>query len=103
MPMDKRLMPACLKSAKRFSSTVPGLASKVISINGEKVKRAEIAVNNFSMACAENKLGVPPPKKILIILRPQMLGNCISGLRIKVSMYKSSGMVEGALWELKSQ
>ena len=59
-----------------------------------------------SIDSAENKLGVPPPKNTLLILRPQTLGVASSKSAIKASTYALSG-ISPFLWrlscELKSQ
>ena len=62
-PNDRRLMPAALKSVNLSCSKVPGLASSVISASGDSGTRARTAARMRSMASAENRLGVPPPKK----------------------------------------
>ena len=48
------------------------------------------------MPLADNKLGVPPPIKILEIFRPQIIGNDNSRSRRKTSRYSFSGSVECA-------
>ena len=53
-------------AAANFSASMdPGLASMVISASGSKFIRARIAQSNSSMPVGDNKLGVPPPIKIL--------------------------------------
>ena len=63
-------MPAARYSAKRPRSTVPGLASSVISASAAKC-RARGAPRRAHARCAsaENRLGVPPPRNTLSIRR----------------------------------
>ena len=74
MPSESRLTPAARKAANFSASAVPGLASSVISTSCASGRRARMAVRMASMACPENRLGVPPPKKRLTGLRPAMYG-----------------------------
>ena len=64
MPIEIRFTPAWVYPKKRSASTVPGLASSVISISGKKGIRCLISLNRKAIPCAENRLGVPPPMKI---------------------------------------
>ena len=85
-PTDSRVTPALRKALKRSFSNVPGLASRVISQSASSRRRARMSASNRSMAAGENRLGVPPPMKMLCTLRPQMSGNEASRSAIKASM-----------------
>jgi hypothetical protein len=69
MPIDNRLIPACLYWENFSCSKVPGLASSVISQLLYKFKYFLIWFKIRSILSALNKLGVPPPKKMLLIGR----------------------------------
>ena len=69
-PNESRLIPAPLKSENFRCSNVPGLASSVISASGASGTRARTAARMRSIALAENRLGVPPPKKTVSTRRP---------------------------------
>ena len=62
---DKRLIPMARKSANFSNSNVPGFASSVISIFSVNVNCVSMPRSKSSSARAENKLGVPPPIKIV--------------------------------------
>ena len=49
-------------------SIVPGFASSVISVS-DKLKFLWMALINFSNSLGEIRLGVPPPKKIDVMIR----------------------------------
>ena len=68
--MESRLTPASRKPRNFACSKVPGLASRVISASGSTVRSVRAAVRMRSMACAEKRLGVPPPTKIACTRRP---------------------------------
>ncbi|MNF03327.1 hypothetical protein D3C81_1608780 [compost metagenome] len=55
------------------------------------------------MALAENRLGVPPPKKIEVSLRPCTCARSACRSASSAATYSSSGSSGPAAWELKSQ
>ena len=74
-PIDRRFTPACANARKRSFSNVPGLASIVISqsaASGSSMRRSD---SRRAMPSGENSDGVPPPMKIVWIVRPQTMGS----------------------------
>ena len=103
-PTDSRLTPASLKPAKRSTSKVPGLASRVTSISGKHTNCWRMPCNSCLMASAENKLGVPPPIKILCKGRSCAQTCSMAKSAKSFSIYACSGTDSApTAWELKSQ
>ena len=50
----------------------------VISQSASMRRRARMAASSRSMAAGENRLGVPPPMKMLCTVRPQISGSALS-------------------------
>ena len=71
--METRLTPAAAKPAKRLRSTAAGLASSVISASRSRVQTAATAATIALTVSGGIRLGVPPPKKILVIRRAPIL------------------------------
>ncbi|MPN49155.1 hypothetical protein SDC9_196769 [bioreactor metagenome] len=103
MPSDSRLTPAARKPANLPASTVPGLASSVISASGDNIASARKAPISSSMAPGDSRLGVPPPKNTVCTGRPQISGSADCRSAISASTYSRSGIVAPASCELKSQ
>ena len=103
MPIDRRFTPAARKSRNFSASNVPGFASSVISASAASGSRARNAASRRSIAAAENRLGVPPPKKIEYTRRPQTGGSASSRSAMSASTYASSGQRFAGSCELKSQ
>ena len=61
-------------------------ASIVISQSGSSRRRARMSPISRSMAAGENRLGVPPPMKMLCTDRPQTRGSAASRSAIRASM-----------------
>src|SRR4051812_14304474 len=101
--MEMRFTPALRKPRKRAASTVPGLASRVISAWGSSASRARTPERSASMDSGENRLGVPPPMKTLMTRRPQTDGNAASTSSINRLVYSDSGKAPERSCELKSQ
>jgi hypothetical protein len=85
-PMDSRVTPAARKARKRSVSKVPGLASMVISQSASMRSRARRAASSRSMDSGANRLGVPPPMKMLCTVRPQIRGSALSRSATRASM-----------------
>ena len=77
-PIESRVTPAARKARKRSRSKVPGLASSVISQPGVSGSSARTSASSRSMASGENRLGVPPPMKMVWMWRPQTIGSARS-------------------------
>jgi hypothetical protein len=73
---------------------VPGLASMVISTPWPNAIRCRNATSNRLKSSGWNKLGVPPPKKTVSILRSFKRGSSASKSRISMSMYEASGAAD---------
>ena len=65
--------------------------------------RERMSDSNRSIERAENKLGVPPPKKMLYTRRPQTHGRACSRSATSAAQYASSGRSPDFSCELKSQ
>ncbi len=85
MPSERRFTPAAKKSANFWRSNVPGFASRVTSAPGVIGSRARMLARSRSMAPAEKRLGVPPPRKMLTTLRPHTDGSALSRSAITAS------------------
>ncbi|MNG22170.1 hypothetical protein D3C84_1066270 [compost metagenome] len=96
-------MPARWKPANLSASTVPGLASMVISQSGVRGMRARTPSSSACMASTESRLGVPPPIKMEESGRPW--AQCRSWLRSssRAATYSRWGSSPFWAWELKSQ
>ena len=70
---------------------VPGLASSVTSTSSANAIRCRSAPSSRLKSSGLNKLGVPPPKNTVSILRPASRGDSKSKSAINVSMYEASG------------
>ncbi len=78
MPTERRFTPAPRKSRNFACSKVPGLASSVISASGSTASSVRAAVRRRSIARAEKRLGVPPPRKMAWTRRPHTFGTLAS-------------------------
>jgi len=65
---------------------VPGFASKVISASGANAIRCLNAPSKRANCSGWNKLGVPPPKNTVSILRSARRGASMSKSRINASI-----------------
>src|ERR1700688_1881719 len=102
-PSDTRLMPASRYPANLPRSMVPGLASRVTSTSSANAIRCRNAPSRRLKSSGWNKLGVPPPKNTVSILRPLKEGSSRSKSPISASMYEVSGAADFNWCELKSQ
>ena len=84
-PMDKRVMPASRKPSNFSRSKVPGLASSVISAAGCTRTSARTPASRRLMAAAENRLGVPPPIKMVSTGLPHTWGSSLAKSASKAS------------------
>ena len=99
-----RLTPAARKAANLSASTVPGLASSVISApRATSGRRMPDRRQQRSRPSPENRLGVPPPKKMLDTLRPQTSGSADFKIGDQRRDVGGLGMPPRSPCELKSQ
>jgi hypothetical protein len=73
---------------------VPGLASSVISTSSANAILCRNAPSSRLKSSGWNKLGVPPPKNTVSILRPLTEGSSRSKSRISASTYELSGAAD---------
>ena len=101
-PMLSRLIPIRRSAVKRLMSTVPGLASLVISASGSRSKAARQASTMRASSSAGSAVGVPPPKNnVFTAGRPRAApANLIS--RTRAAVYGSNSRFSPA-YVLKSQ
>ena len=62
---------------------VPGFASSVISTSGANAIRCRNASNKRAKSSGGNKLGVPPPKNTVSIMRSSMARQLVSKSRMQ--------------------
>src|ERR1035438_7381533 len=96
-PNDTRLMPASRYPENRPRSMVPGLASMVTSTSSANAIRCRNAPISRPKSSGWNKLGVPPPKNTVSILRPVNRGSSRSKSRISASMQREYALPTGIL------
>jgi hypothetical protein len=76
---DRQPIDSAARKAENFpASKVPGLASSVISQSAAIGSRARRSDSSPSSPSADSRLGVPPPKKMLTMRRPQISGSAAS-------------------------
>jgi len=102
-PNDSRLTPACWNPARSPRSTVPGLASIVISQSAATSNSCFAASRIRPMSAGWNRLGVPPPRKILPIGLPAARSPSSAISARSAATYRTRGALSPATWELKSQ
>src|SRR6266851_6737442 len=103
-PKLMRLTPAARIPLNFAASTVPGLASSVISASESIPQRPSAASRIAPIDLGSNNDGVPPPKKIVLMRSPlngAAPARCSSSV-ISAEVYCASGHTAAAC-ELKSQ